>query len=96
MQKRFLSNLFLSLFLNFLIKPVSVLVIDAGVQRHVGNEAYGQYFALLSLTLITNIILDIGINNFTTRNIAQNQDVISIHHPINCILPKRVLRNAPI
>jgi len=79
MQKRFLSNLFLSLFLNFLIKPVSVLVIDAGVQRHVGNEAYGQYFALLSLTLITNIILDIGINNFTTRNIAQNQDVIIEH-----------------
>ncbi len=79
MQKRFFSSLALSLFLNLLIKPFSVLVIDAGVQRVLGNEAYGQYFVLLSLCLVFNIFLDLGINNFTTRYIAQDTTYLNQH-----------------
>ncbi len=79
MQKRFFSSLALSLFLNLLIKPFSVLVIDAGVQRVLGNEAYGQYFVLLSLSLVFNIFLDLGINNFTTRFIAQDTTHLNQH-----------------
>jgi O-antigen/teichoic acid export membrane protein len=77
MQKRFFSSLALSLFLNLLIKPFSVLVIDAGVQRVLGNEAYGQYFVLLSLSLVFNVFLDLGINNFTTRFIARHHTLKS-------------------
>lgn len=79
MQKRFFSSLALSLFLNLLIKPFSVLVIDAGVQRVLGNEVYGQYFVLLSLSLVFNIFLDLGINNFTTRYIAQDESHLNQH-----------------
>lgn len=79
MQKRFFSSLALSLFLNLLIKPFSVLVIDVGVQRVLGNEIYGQYFVLLSLTLVFNIFLDLGINNFTTRYIAQDESHLNQH-----------------
>ena len=79
MQKRFLASIFISLALNFLIKPFSVLVIDAGIQRALGNIIYGKYFALLSLTLITNVLLDFGMNNFTVRNIAQQEDRIPNH-----------------
>jgi O-antigen/teichoic acid export membrane protein len=79
MQKRFFSSLALSLFLNLLIKPFSVLVIDAGVQRVLGNEAYGQYFVLLSLSLVFNVFLDLGINNFTTRFIAQDTTHLNQH-----------------
>jgi len=79
MQKRFFSSLALSLFLNLLIKPFSVLVIDVGVQRVLGNEIYGQYFVLLSLTLVFNIFLDLGINNFTTRFIAQDESHLNQH-----------------
>ena len=79
MQKRFLSSLFVSLFLNFLIKPFSVLVIDAGVQRELGNAVYGKYFTLLSLTVIFNVFLDLGINNYTVRNIAQDEGRIERH-----------------
>ncbi|MFM7595238.1 MAG: oligosaccharide flippase family protein [Flavobacteriales bacterium] len=79
MQKRFFSSLALSLFLNLLIKPISVLVVDAGVQRVLGNEVYGQYFVLLTLTLVFNIFLDLGINNFTTRYIAQEETQINQH-----------------
>jgi O-antigen/teichoic acid export membrane protein len=79
MQKKFFSNLALSLSLNLLIKPFSVLVIDAGVQTLLGNEVYGKYFVLLSLTLIFNIFLDFGINNFTIRHIAQEDDKLGNH-----------------
>jgi len=79
MQKRFFSSLALSLSLNLLIKPISVLVIDAGVQRVLGNEVYGQYFVLLTLTLVFNIFLDLGINNFTTRYIAQDESQLNQH-----------------
>ncbi|NBY39402.1 MAG: hypothetical protein EBQ66_00430 [Flavobacteriia bacterium] len=79
MQKKFFSNLALSLSLNLLIKPFSVLVIDAGIQTLLGNEVYGKYFVLLSLTLIFNIFLDFGINNFTIRHIAQEDDKLGNH-----------------
>lgn len=89
MQKRFLSSLFISLFLNFLIKPFSVLVIDAGVQRALGNVVYGKYFTLLSLTVIFNVFLDLGINNYTVRNIAQDESRIA--HHLNNIIGLRLL-----
>jgi len=89
MQKRFLSSLLISLFLNFLIKPISVLVIDAGVQRALGNVIYGKYFTLLSLTVIFNVFLDLGINNYTVRNIAQDESRIT--HHLNNIIGLRLL-----
>lgn len=55
------------------------MVIDAGVQRVLGNEVYGQYFVLLTLTLVFNIFLDLGINNFTTRYIAQEESLLNQH-----------------
>lgn len=85
MQKRFISGILVSLSLNLLIKPFSVLVIDAGIQRALGNAVYGKYFALLSLTLIANVLLDLGINNFTVRNIAQDEKRIT-HHLNNIVL----------
>lgn len=90
MQKRFVSGVFISLTLNFLIKPVSVLVIDAGVQRALGNVVYGKYFALLSLALISNVLLDLGINNYTVRNIAQDEERIA-HHLNNILLFRGVM-----
>jgi O-antigen/teichoic acid export membrane protein len=85
MQKRFVSGILVSLSMNLLIKPFSVLVIDAGIQRALGNVVYGKYFALLSLTLITNVLLDLGINNFTVRNIAQDEKRMT-HHLNNIVL----------
>ena len=72
MQRHFFSNLFLNLCLNLLIKPLAIFAIDATVQNRVGQEEYGLYFTLLNLTVIFNIFLDFGINNYTTKTIAQN------------------------
>lgn len=72
MQRSFLTNLFLLLALNLLVKPFYILGIDAGVQRAVGAEAYGGYAALLSLGFLLNIVLDLGITNYNTRHIARH------------------------
>ncbi len=71
MQQKFLSNLILLLLLNLVIKPVAIFGIDATVQNQVGSEEYGLYFSLLNFTYLFNILLDLGINNFTTKNVAQ-------------------------
>jgi O-antigen/teichoic acid export membrane protein len=76
MNKTFFSNLLLLLLLNLLIKPFFILGIDAEVQNQVGAEEYGEYFALLNFSFLFTILLDFGITNFNTRNIAQNPHVV--------------------
>jgi O-antigen/teichoic acid export membrane protein len=70
-RQDFLSNLILLLLLNLLIKPVYILGIDAEVQARVGTEIYGSYFALLNISFLLNILCDLGINNYTTREVAK-------------------------
>jgi len=72
MRRVFLVNLALLLALNLLVKPFYILGIDAGVQDAVGAETYGGYAALLSLSFLLNILLDLGITNYNTRNIARH------------------------
>jgi O-antigen/teichoic acid export membrane protein len=75
MQKTFLSSLLITIFLNLLIKPLALFGIDATVQNKVGPEEYGLYFSLLNLSVIFNMLLDLGINNYTTKRIAQDPEI---------------------
>lgn len=70
-ERSFYSNLFFSLGLNLLVKPVAIFLIDAAVQNEVGTE-YGVYFAIFNLSLIFSILFDFGINNLSTKEAAQN------------------------
>lgn len=81
MQKKFLLNLLLILFLNLLIKPFWVFGIDLKVQNTIGAEEYGLYFTLLNFSFLFNIILDMGITSFNNKNIAQNSFLLSKHFP---------------
>ena len=76
MQRKFLSNLSLVLFLNFLVKPFWIFGIDRTVQNTLGSEEYGTYFALLNLTFLLNIFLDFGITNYNNRTIAQSNALL--------------------
>ncbi len=71
MQRKFLSGLALMLVLNLLIKPIAIFGIDAEIQNRVSQSQYGIYFTLLSFSFLFNILLDLGINNFTTKHVAQ-------------------------
>lgn len=64
-------------FLNLLVKPFSIFVIDVNVQKGVGLSEYGMYFSLLNLTFLFNILMDLGINNFTTKNISQYPHIVT-------------------
>lgn len=75
MQKTFLSSLIITIFLNLLIKPIALFGIDATVQNRVGPEDYGLYFSLLNLSVILNMLLDLGINNYTIKSIAQKPEI---------------------
>lgn len=76
MQRTFLSNLSLLLILNLLIKPAYLLLVEAEVQNRVGAETFGNYAALLNLSFLLNIFLDLGINTFTSRTIARGSQSI--------------------
>lgn len=66
----FFKGVSLLLALNLLIKPVWIFFIDRRVQVMVGHEAYGQYFALLNLTIIMLFLADAGISNLLNQRLA--------------------------
>jgi len=49
------------------------------VQNLVGAESYGLYFYLLGISMMLNILLDLGITNFNNKNIAQNHQLMKKH-----------------
>jgi O-antigen/teichoic acid export membrane protein len=69
-KKSFIANLFFLVLMNLLVKPFYIFGIDAEVQRQVGTDVYGNYFALLNLSFIFNIVLDLGISNYNIRSTA--------------------------
>ena len=79
MQRKFLTNLALLLFLNLLVKPFWILGIDRGVQNAVGSEDYGFYFSIFNFAFLFNMLLDLGITNFNNRNIAQHTHLLQKH-----------------
>lgn len=79
MQQKFITNLAFVLVLNLLVKPFYILGIDTEVLKQVGEEVYGNYFALISFSFLMNIFLDAGITNFNTKNIAQHTQLLQKH-----------------
>lgn len=82
MQRKFLSNLFLVLLLNVLVKPFYILGVDAEFLKrleaaHPGE--YGEYFSIVGLSFIFNIFLDLGLSNFNTREVARSEGHKSEH-----------------
>ena len=78
-MKKFLSHLTWLMVLNLTIKPAYILVVDAKIQDVLGPEAWGNFFPLLSLSVLLNILLDAGLVNYTTRAIAKNPDELNGH-----------------
>jgi O-antigen/teichoic acid export membrane protein len=76
-QRKFITNLALLLFLNFLIKPFWLFGIEVEVQNTVSAEDYGTYFALFNFSMLFNILLDVGITNFNNRSIAQHKQLLA-------------------
>lgn len=89
MLKKLLSGLFWVFLLNLLIKPFWILGIEVGVQNAVGPTEYGLYIAIFNLAYIFNILLDAGVTNYNTRNIARHPQLI--HKHLSSILSIKLL-----
>ena len=89
MQKKFLSNLFLLLVVNLLVKPFWIFGIDRVVQNTVGNEQYGVYINLFTLSLLFTMVLDFGVNNYTNSFIAKHPQLL--HKKFGALFPLKLL-----
>lgn len=73
MKKTVIVNILLLLAINLLVKPVWIFGIDRVVQNQVGEVNYGWYYALFNFSFLFSIVLDLGITNFNSKNIAQHR-----------------------
>lgn len=71
MRKIFVKNLILFQGLNLIIKPLWILLIDKEAQNLLGT-AYADYYFVLNLSLVFNILLDIGIQSFNNASVASD------------------------
>ena len=76
MKRKFITNLALLLFLNLLIKPFYAFGIDVTVQNTVGVTEYGKYFILINFSIILQILLDLGLENFNRRELARHNNLL--------------------
>ncbi len=81
MRRFFVKNILFVIAVNILVKPIWVFFIDRNVQNTVMGGSYGTYQALLSLSIIFQIVLDFGITSYNTRTVAQNPDKLQTLFP---------------
>ena len=79
LQVNFTKNILLLLGINLLIKPIYILGIDAKVQDMLGDESYGVYFALYNFSFLFQIVLDLGIHNYNSKHVSQNNATVAGH-----------------
>lgn len=72
MKKVFFSNIVILIAANIIIKPFYLFGIDRTVQNIVGSEKYGIYITLFTITMLFQIMSDLGVRYFNNREIAQN------------------------
>ena len=77
MKRKFLLNLLLLIFINVLVKPFYVFVIDVNVQSTVGLVEYGLYLSIFNFSYILGMILDMGTTNFNNRAVARDESFLS-------------------
>jgi O-antigen/teichoic acid export membrane protein len=90
LRRFFVQNIIFLLLVNLIVKPLWIFGIDRNVQLAVGHEAYGQYVALLNFSLIFQVLLDFGLQNYNNRTIAQSPGDMKSLFP-NVIIAKALL-----
>lgn len=90
LRRFFVQNVFFLLLVNLIVKPLWIFGIDRNVQLTVGHEMYGQYVALLNFSIIFQVLLDFGIQNYNSRTIAQTPQAMKVLFP-NIVIAKGIL-----
>lgn len=90
MRRFFVQNIFFLVLVNLIVKPLWIFAIDRNVQLTVGDEAYGQYQALLNFSIIFQVLLDFGLQSYNNRSVAQAPHTIKTLFP-NILVAKGLL-----
>lgn len=78
MRQQLVKNLLFVLVVNILVKAIWIFLIDRNVQIRVGYENYGAFQALLNLGMIFQIVLDFGLTQYNSREIATDPRRIKV------------------
>lgn len=70
LRRELVINISFLLLANLLIKPYYIFFVERKVQNEAGAEAWGLYFTLFSLSMVPQILLDLGITNFANKEIS--------------------------
>ncbi|MDI9319964.1 MAG: oligosaccharide flippase family protein [Phycisphaerales bacterium] len=70
MRQQLVKNLLFILLVNILVKTAWIFFIDRNVQIKVGNEQYGAFQALFNLSIIFQILLDFGLTQYNSKEVA--------------------------
>lgn len=89
MPKKFLVNVAILLAANLLIKPFWIFGVDLTVQNSLGNAVYGEYIHLFAISLFFTMVLDFGMNNYTTSHVAKFPHLISQN--LGLVLPFKLV-----
>jgi len=89
LRRFFVKNIIFLLLVNLIVKPLWIFGIDRNVQIAVGHEAYGQYVALLNFSMVFQVLLDFGLQNYNNRIIAQSPNAMKSLFP-NVIIAKGI------
>ncbi|RQO31206.1 hypothetical protein DBR32_04350 [Taibaiella sp. KBW10] len=90
MRKHFVQNLLFLLLVNLIVKPLWIMGIDRTVQNTVGNAVYGSYFAILNFTIIFQVLLDFGLQNYNNQVVSKAPQAMRNLFP-NIIIAKLIL-----
>lgn len=90
MRKTFAQNVLFLVFVNLIVKPLWIFGIDAKVQTTLGNEVYGNYIALFNIGMILQIVLDLGLQSYSTKTVANAPNTFQKIFP-NIIITKLLL-----
>ncbi len=75
-QNKVLGNIVLVIILNLLVKPFWVFFIDRVVQVQNGNTLFGVYGKYLSLSIVMNILLDMGLSTYNQLAVASDGETV--------------------
>ncbi len=71
-----LGNIVLVIVLNLLVKPFWVFFIDRVIQVQNGNSLFGIYGKYLSLSIVMNILLDMGLSSHNQLSVAADGESV--------------------
>lgn len=70
LRRELIINIGFLLLANILIKPYYIFFIERTFQNEAGSTAWGIYFAVFSLSMIPQIVLDLGLTTYVNKQVA--------------------------